>query len=189
MLPETTPENILSNLGHILNILQERLYLYKKRSLETKRAMKAYHRAKITPEPFRVQIMIEAELLHSIYHIAFKSISSLIQNDSSSLLKQVSKCNDFSDFLEQAFRNQVLKMTSLFSNFEHMDFFQLSKVPYTLHDDYQRKLVAKIIFNHTREIVEYIFKDVVILDRDYANQVIRNLQQFLLEKYSFSEIH
>ena len=56
-----------SNLNHIILILEERIFLYKKRQLEIKRAVKAYHRADLVPSPLVIQNLLEATLSYELF--------------------------------------------------------------------------------------------------------------------------
>jgi len=175
----------LLNLKHILHVIQERVYLYKKRSLETKRAMKAYHRASIIPDSFRIQIMIEAEIAHIVYFIAEQSLVSFIENFSSkSEVKTTNLNTNFKNVLQEEFLAQMNKMDTIFSHLGNYNYSLLSKIPYTLHDDYQREIIAQYILAHTKELVSIIFKDIAIFDDVYAKKIIYNLKLFLSEKYS-----
>ena len=65
------------------------------------------------------------------------------------------------------------------------DYGLLSKIPYTLHDDYQREIIAQFILAHTKELIQMIFKEIAIFDEDYSKKIISNLKLFLSEKYSY----
>ncbi len=168
----------LEQLLHISNILEERIALYKKRQLETKRAIKAMHRANIVPDPFRIQIMLEAGISYEINFIGKKALDNQIQKLNNKTIAELSKPLK-KEFFTQIKQNKlVIKQI----NPSKERILLLVDVVFSLDENFQRKEIAKFILQYSEQLVKSIFKEMAIFDQPFTNQVIENLNSFLEAK-------
>ncbi|MGC9778829.1 MAG: hypothetical protein HZR80_06260 [Candidatus Heimdallarchaeota archaeon] len=170
--------NNLEQLLHIANILEERIALYKKRQLETKRAIKAMHRANIVPDPFRMQIMLEAGISYEINFIGKKALDNLIQK-----LNKETKA-ELSELLKKEFFTHINqdKLVIKQINPSKERILPLVDVVFSLDENFQRKEIAKFILQYSEQLVKSIFKEIAIFDQPFTKQVIDNLNSFLEAK-------
>ncbi|NHJ31825.1 MAG: hypothetical protein FK732_03085 [Asgard group archaeon] len=173
-------EKDVENLKHILTVLEERTLWYKKRQLETKRAMKSIHRLNILPEPLETRTMIEADISYAINLVGIKTLEIKIkqfdEQETSFTKVQVRK-----EFVKQLFEIHELYSTLQLSEKQSSELFD---VVFSLDDDFQRTVLTKFIHKYAKQLITRVFKDIVILDELYTKEVIESLTNYLQKKSS-----
>ncbi|MBK5112559.1 MAG: hypothetical protein KGD59_03170 [Candidatus Heimdallarchaeota archaeon] len=171
----TDKEQELAELKHIQNILEERVLWYKKRQLETKRAMKAKHRLSTLPDPVETYTMLEAELSYSINRIGFEVLCNVInrlaEQNSSFTKKQLSK-----EFIKQLLEKEELFVKEQLSEAQYSKLFD---VVFSLDENYQRTVMADFVLDFAEQLITKIFRNIVIFDESYTKEVIERLVKHL----------
>ena len=165
----------LENLKHILSILKERTLWYKKRQLETKRAIKSMHRLNILPEPIESHTMLDAEINYIINLIGIKTLEEII-DEFKNLEPYKIKTHLRNEFKSQLSKNKEFFRNILISEKQSTKLFE---VVFSLNDDYQRATIKKILPEFTEQLITRIFKEIVILDEQYTKNVIKDLLEYL----------
>ncbi len=168
-------ENDLENLKHIYKVLEERIAWYKKRQLETKRAMKSIHRLDLLPDPSKTQTMLEAEISYMINIIGLEALKITIEQFT---VLDVSK---WKERLRKEFIILIQEKHSFFEKqqLSQKQFATLFEVVFSLDENCQRKEIANFIRENAVELITQVFKSIVILDDVYTQKVIDDLINFL----------
>ncbi|MCK5182992.1 MAG: hypothetical protein KAJ76_03975 [Candidatus Heimdallarchaeota archaeon] len=164
-------EQELGNLTHIRSVLEERTIWYKKRQLETKRAMKAMHRLNTLPEPIETQTMLEAEISYAINKTGIEALTIII-NQFDELNTSITKSH-----LRREFIKQLQEADELFAKeqLSEIQYSALFDVVFSLDENYQRTIIANFILDFGKQLIIKIFKNIVILDETYTVEVIDGL--------------
>ena len=171
-------EQEFENLKHIRNVLEERTIWYRKRKLETKRAMKSMHRLNTLPEPAETQTMLEADISYTINKTGIKALTIII-NQFDELKTSITKSH-----LRREFIKQLQEVDELFAKerFSEIQYSALFDVVFSLDEDYQRTTIANFILDFGKQLIIRIFKNIVILDETYTMEVIDSLVKYLQKK-------
>ena len=168
----------LKQLHHIADILDERISLYKKRGLETKRAMKAMHRANILPDPFRLQIMLEACISYEINMIGKKALEKTIAK--LKIEKTINFYKKIKDEFFNIFESNNLLLNRLNPSKEKM--LPLIDVVFSLDENYQRNEITKFIVGFSDKLVKFVFNGIAIFDAQFIKTVVKDLNAFLVNE-------
>lgn len=165
----------LEDLKHICNVLEERIAWYKKRQLQTKRAVKSIHRLDLLPDPSVTQTMLEAEISYLINIAGFKAMKITIEQIT------VMNANNWKERLRKEFILQIQDKNIFFEKqrLSQRQYSTLFEVVFSLDENYQRKEIANFIHEYTVELITYVFKNILIFDDDYAQKVIDDLNDYL----------
>lgn len=165
----------LENLKHIYNVLEERIALYKKRQLETKRAMKSIHRLDMLPDPSVIHTMLEAEISYLINIVGLEALKITIEQF------DVTNANNWKKRLRKEFIIQLQDKNIFFEKqqLSQKQYSTLFEVVFSLDENFQRKEIASFIHEYTEELITHAFKIISILDDDYTRKVIENLKDHL----------
>ncbi|NPE07650.1 MAG: hypothetical protein GNW80_05170 [Asgard group archaeon] len=164
-------EKEFRNLEHIFYVLEERTIWYKKRQLETKRAMKSIHRLDILPDPSKTQTMLEAEISYIINNAGLEALKIIIEQFT------VLDANNWKERLRKEFIILLQDKCIFFEKkqLSQKQFSTLFEVVFSLDENCQRKEIANFIRENAEELVTQVFKNIVILDDVYAQKVIKDL--------------
>lgn len=171
-------EQEIEKLKHIQNILEERIMWYKKRQLETKRAMKSMHRLDMLPNPSVTQTMLEAEISYLINITGLEALKITIEQIT------VMNANNRKEQLRKEFIIQI-KDKKFFLEKQRLSQRQYStlfEVVFSLDENYQRKEIANFIHEYTEELITHAFKNISIFGDDYTQRVIDDLTDYLQNK-------
>ena len=172
-------EQELGNLIHIRNVLEERTIWYKKRQLETKRAMKSIHRLNTLPEPIETQTMLEAEIVYAINKTGIEALTIII-NQFDELNTSITKSHLRREFIKQLQEADELFVKEQLSEIQYSALFD---VVFSLDEDYQRTIIANFILDFGKQLIFKIFKNIVILDETYTVEVIDGLIKHMQKKH------
>lgn len=172
-------ESEVANLKHIQNILEERIMWFKKRQLETKRAIKARHRLETLPHPTVTHTMLEAELCYNLNQIGLDALITIIEkvDDQNS---SFSKTQLSEEFLRQIVEKEELFVKKQLSETQYLELFQ---VVFSLDEDYQRRAIAGFILDFADQLIREIFRNIAIFDDSYTNEVIASLIKHLKKTF------
>jgi hypothetical protein len=168
-------EKDIENLNHIHNVLEERTLWYKKRQLETKRAMKSLHRLNTLPKPTVTQTMLEAEINYTINKAGVKTLTIII-NQFDALNTSIIKSHLQREFIKQLQEADKLFAKEYLSEIQYLELFE---VVFSLNEDYQRSTIANFILNYIERLINKIFKDITILDDFFTKEVVKDLKEYL----------
>lgn len=173
-------------LQHISNILNERVALYGKRQLETKRAIKAMHRGNIIPSSLILHNMLDAHVNFHINQNGLKTINAILENDKLSI-------SGFSD-LEQFFSSSK-KLIEIFSdNLINSKLLPLPKeqtqkiiillfnAVFNYNENIERQNVSFYLKYSYKILIQEIFRKIVILDDNYTTKIIQELKDYYASK-------
>lgn len=171
-------EEDLENLKHIYNVLEERIDLYKKRQLETKRAVKSMHRLDVLPEPSAIQTMLEAGISYLINIIGLEALKITIEQFN------VMNANNWKEQLRKDFIIQLQDKNIFFEKqqLSQKQYSTLFEVVFSLDENFQRKEIANFIHEYTEELITHTFKIISIFDDDYTRKVIDDMTNYLRNK-------
>ncbi|NHJ04078.1 MAG: hypothetical protein EAX90_04600 [Candidatus Heimdallarchaeota archaeon] len=170
-------------LQHISKILEERVILYKKRSIETKRAIKAMHRANLQIDPLAFQIMLEAEIFYEIYLAGQKTIDEVISSENNLDLSVIPSQFLQRYYLMKIFVSHLKNSNNTLSKIKVESLDTLLDVTFCLNEDFQRLIISKVIFHNLQMLIEIVFKKISIIDDEYKEKAIFAIQNYLKEKY------
>ncbi len=161
----------LENLKHIYNVLEERIAWYKRRQLQTKRAMKSLHRLDMLPDPSETQTMLEAEISYIINIIGLEALKITIEQFT------VLDASKWKERLKKEFIILIQDKRNFFEKqqLSQKQFSTLFEVVFSLDENCQRKEIANFIRENAIELIAQVFKNIVILDDVYAQKVIEDL--------------
>ena len=182
-------------ISHIVNILEERIFLYKKRRLEIKRYLKSVHRSGILPKSHSVFLLIIAEIQYLLNRSTFFVLNNLLES--------ISEGNhQVNDQLEN---EQVVAYEELFSLLINDEYFEekikehlktedseiksvlldeyslknFVKVVLSVDEEFQRKIIAKFAYQHSEELLSLILKKIAIFDIDFLRSTNEILHKHL----------
>jgi hypothetical protein len=175
-------DNLVEQFKHISNVLLERVALYEKRQLETKRAIKAMHRGNIKPEPLVIHYMLEAHVSYFINKFGIDTIDKFLNthdflnSESRNLGTYFSSSNELIDFFsENLFNSKSLPIQDKNAN-EIISI--LFKAVFSYSEDIQRQKVSKYLKYSHKNLIKEIFKKISILDDEYTTDIILDLEKF-----------
>lgn len=168
-------EKDLENFKHIYNVLEERAAWYKKRQLETKRAMKSMHRLNTLPDPANTHTMLEAEINYTLNRTGINALKIII-NQFKELNTGFTK-----DQLRREFVKQLHEIDEIYTDqqFSETQYTTLFEVVFSLDENYQRTEIANFILDFAEQLISKIFKNIVILDDVYTTEVIAGVIKYL----------
>ncbi|HUU79342.1 MAG TPA: hypothetical protein VMX55_13435 [candidate division Zixibacteria bacterium] len=166
-------------LQHISNVLEERVILYKKRSIETKRAIKAMHRANLQIDPLAFQIMLEAEIYYEINFAGKKTIDEIISSENNLGLSIIPSQFLQRNYLVKIFLNHIKNSNNTLSKIKVESLETIFDVVFSLNEDFQRLIIRKVIFYNLHMLIEIIFKNITIIDDEYKEKAIYAIQNYL----------
>ncbi|MCE7746450.1 MAG: hypothetical protein GPJ52_15080 [Candidatus Heimdallarchaeota archaeon] len=171
-------EKEIRNLEHIYNVLEERTIWYKKRQLETKRAMKSIHRLNTLPDPTETHTMLEAEISYTLNRTGINALKILI-NQFKELNSGFTK-----ELLRKEFIKQLHEIDEIFADqqISEKQYTSLFEVVFSLDEDYQRTIIANFILDFAEQLINKIFKNIVILDEVYTAEIIESVRNYLRKK-------
>ncbi|MBN1330071.1 MAG: hypothetical protein JXA54_11415 [Candidatus Heimdallarchaeota archaeon] len=175
-------DSMQEHLQHIANVMYERVLLYEKRYREIRRAVKAKNRLGESLEPRTTFLMLEAEIQYTLNLAGYQTIKSIIMELNSNnkwlnfeLLSRLEKDKDF----REIFFKKITEIDSIIKRIciKKTDLVGLIEVVLNLDEDFQRNIIGNFISNNIKYLVTIVFKDLVILDNDYTEQVIKNYKK------------
>jgi len=171
-------EKEIRNLEHIYNVLEERTIWYKKRQLETKRAMKSIHRLNTLPDPTETHTMLEAEISYTLNRTGINALKIII-NQFKELNSGFTK-----ELLRKEFIKQLHEIDEIFAEqqISEKQYTSLFEVVFSLDEDYQRTIIANFILDFAEQLINKIFKNIVILDEVYTAEIIESVRNYLRKK-------
>ncbi|MHA1531376.1 MAG: hypothetical protein ACTSR6_05185 [Candidatus Heimdallarchaeota archaeon] len=171
-------EKEIRNLEHIYNVLEERTFWYKKRQLETKRAMKSIHRLNTLPDPTETHTMLEAEISYTLNRTGINALKIII-NQFKELNSGFTK-----ELLRKEFIKQLHEIDEIFAEqqISEKQYASLFEVVFSLDEDYQRTIIANFILDFAEQLINKIFKNIVILDEVYTAEIIESVRNYLRKK-------
>ena len=171
-------EKEIRNLEHIYNVLEERTIWYKKRQLETKRAMKSNHRLNTLPDPTETHTMLEAEISYTLNRTGINALKIII-NQFKELNSGFTK-----ELLRKEFIKQLHEIDEIFADqqISEKQYTSLFEVVFSLDEDYQRTIIANFILDFAEQLINKIFKNIVILDEVYTAEIIESMRNYLRKK-------
>lgn len=164
---------------HIINVIEERVLLYDKRRIETRRALKAMQRAQILPEPYQVFIILEAEIICYLNQAAKKALMEISASISS---KKSITLKNFNTLFKRKLSETNFSRFDL--QLKAKDISEFRKIIFSLNDDYQKEKIAMFLLIYNKKILERIFQELVIFDEGYVKKVIKEQKKYLKEKKS-----
>lgn len=172
--------NLIDQLQHISNVLHERIALYRKRQLETKRATKAMHRGNLIPNSLIIHNMLDAHVNYYVNLNGINTINEILETSNSYI-------SSYSD-LESFFSSSV-QLISLFSdklinsktlpipnNYAHEITSLLFEAVFNYDENIQRQNISKYLKYSFKSLVQDIFKTIVILDDNFTSKIILALE-------------
>ena len=171
-------------LQHILNVIDERILLYRKRTVETKRAIKAMSRANLPIDPIAFQIMLEAEIIFATNLVGRELLQEVLNRNHK---KQISyeEVMLLSEDLKKSFVKLIKKSQSILYYLDQKYLETLFDIILTLDADFERLIINEIIFYNLRTLIDIIFKEIVIFDSNYKENVIKIVKKFLKNQLNF----
>ncbi|NHK31361.1 MAG: hypothetical protein FK730_08420 [Asgard group archaeon] len=174
--------NLVEQFRHITNVLLERVALYEKRQLETKRAIKAMHRGDIKLEPLTIHYMLEAHVSYFINKIGINTIEEFLNSqdfhisDYRNLESFFTSSNELIDlFSEILINSQSLPMQDKYVDEITIILFE---AVFSYNEDIQRQKISKYLKYSHKNLIHEIFKKIVILDDKYTSSIILALENF-----------
>jgi hypothetical protein len=175
-------ENLVEQFKHISNVLLERVVLYEKRQLETKRAVKAMHRGDIKPKPLVIHYMLEAHVSYFINKFGIETIDKFLNthdfliSDSRNLESYFSSSNEMLDFFsENLINSKSLPIQDKIANEISSILFE---AVFSYSEDIQRQKISKYLKYSHKNLISEIFKKITILDDEYTANIILDLEKF-----------
>ncbi len=179
---EETTNSIEEYLLHIANVMYERVTLYEKRFREIRRSVKAMSRLEEIPEVKATFLLLEAEIQYVLNFAGYQAVKSVISNSDFSnrkynfdFLVNLESNEDF----KEIFYNKIMLGDNIIKeiNATKSDTLGLLEVILNLDEDYQRNIIGKFILVYIEPLVTKVFKEIVILDNNYTNEVIKNFKE------------
>jgi hypothetical protein len=174
--------NLAEQFKHISNVLLERVNLYEKRQLETKRAMKAMHRGDVKPDPLTIHYVLEAHVNYYINKIGVNIIENFLktQDFSISVNKNIESYFSTSNELIDLFSKKLINSKSLPIPDEFTDEITiiLFEAVFSNSEDIQRLKISNYLKYSYKILIHEIFKKIVILDDKYTMSIIMDLEKF-----------
>jgi len=178
-------DELLLEIQHIVNVLEERILLYAKRRVETKRAIKSMARARIIPKHSTAFVMLEADLSYMI-NVAglngLKSIAQLIKERKDLKSTSIDDIFEGNNQFKKSFVKELLSFREINSTQASIDDLEtLIIIVYSLDENLQRKTISNFLRKYGSNLLKEIFNDLIVFDNHYIKSTIDELTDYLGE--------
>ncbi|NHJ48762.1 MAG: hypothetical protein FK733_13335 [Asgard group archaeon] len=162
---------LVDNLNHIIQVIQERIALYNKRQLEIKRSVKTLSRIGTIPSNRVLFLMLDAHINSIVNKIGKQALEEfLISNNTNDL--NINSLFTYNSIVFNHFK-KILKKSDLplrDSTEQILSF--LFDVVFGYSENIRRNKIMLYLKHYHSNLIETIFKQMVILDENYIKETI-----------------